>query len=187
MISDRFWHRRFGGGDAIGKTVSINAVPVTIVGIAPASFHGTGQVGTDPDLFVPLALHGRMMPGDDPMMDPNFWWVLMLGRLKPGANAAEARDALDVLLKRTVASAKPELTARDLPRVDLKSGALGQFEDRDAMREPLKTMAIVTAIVLLVACANVASLLLARGRSRVRELSIRVAIGAPRRAWSASC
>ncbi len=121
-----------------------------------------------------------MMPGDDPMMDPNFWWVLMLGRLKPGVNAAEARDALDVLLKRTVASAKPELTARDLPRVDLKPGALGQFEDRDAMREPLKTMAIVTAIVLLVACANVASLLLARGRSRVRELSIRVAIGAPR-------
>ena len=80
VISDRFWHRRFGGGDAVGKTVSINAVPVTIVGIAPASFHGTGQVGTDPDLFVPLALHGRMMPGDDPMMDPNFWWVLMFGR-----------------------------------------------------------------------------------------------------------
>jgi predicted permease len=180
VISDRFWRRRFGGGDALGKTVSINAVPVTIVGIAPASFHGTGQVGTDPDLFVPLALHGRMMPGDDPMMDPNFWWVLMLGRLKPGVNAAEARDALDVLLKRTVASAKPELTARDLPRVDLKPGALGQFEERDAMREPLKTMGIVTAIVLLVACANVASLLLARGRSRVRELSIRVAIGAPR-------
>ena len=68
-----------------------------------ATFHGTGQVGTDPDLFVPLALHGRLMPGDDPMTDPNFWWVLMLGRLKPGVHDAEARDAFDVLLKRTVA------------------------------------------------------------------------------------
>ena len=131
---------------------------------------------------MPLALQARISPSDtDPVADANFWWVLMLGRLKPGIRVEEARDALDVLLKRTVASAKPALSGKDLPRVDLLPGGRGQVEDRDAMRQPLRIMAIVTAIVLLVACANVASLLLARGRSRVRELSIRVAIGAPRR------
>ena len=104
----------------------------------------------------------------------------MLGRVKPGVRVEEARDALDVLLKRTVATAKPTLAAKDLPRVDLLPGGRGQLEERNAMREPLRAMGIVTAIVLLVACANVASLLLARGRARVRELSIRVAIGAPR-------
>ncbi|HTM24933.1 MAG TPA: ABC transporter permease [Vicinamibacterales bacterium] len=182
VISDRLWRRRFGAArDAIGRTLLINNAPFTVVGVAPASFHGTGQVGTDPDVFVPLTHHVRVMPNDDPLDDPNFWWVLIMGRLKPGVGTDETRAALDVLLKRTVAAAKPSLAAKDYPRVDLLPGAQGQAEERAGMRDPLFTMALVTIVVLLVACANVASLLLARGRARVRELSIRVAIGAPRR------
>ncbi len=181
VISDRMWRTRFGGSaDTIGKKILVNNVPFTIAGVLPATFHGTGQVGTDPDVYVPLALKARVVPYDDPPADPNFWWVLMLARLKPGAHVDEARASLDVLLKRTVAAAKPSLGAKDLPRIELLPGGRGQVEAREQLRDPLRVMAFVTAIVLLVACANVAGLLLARGRARGRELSVRVAIGASR-------
>ncbi|HEY3883825.1 MAG TPA: ABC transporter permease, partial [Vicinamibacterales bacterium] len=102
VISDALWHRRFGGGAVLGRTVVINSVPFTIVGTLPAAFHGTDQVGTNPDVYVPLSLKARVMPNDDPPFDPNFWWVLTMARLRPGVSAEQARSALDVLLKRTV-------------------------------------------------------------------------------------
>jgi predicted permease len=182
MISDAFWARRFGRSpDVIGRTIAINGIPFTIAGVTPRGFRGTGQVADASDLFVPLAQRGRLVSGTDERDDdPNFWWVLVMGRTRPGVSIAQVQSSLDVVLKRTVAAAKPQLAGKDLPRLQLLPGARGQHEDRDGMRDPLRTMAVVVSIVLLVACANVANLLLARGRARVRELSVRAAIGASR-------
>lgn len=182
MISHAFWRRRFGGAaDAPGKSMIVNGIPFTIAGVTPAGFTGTGQVSDAPDVFVPLAQRARVMRSEEPADDPTYWWVLIVGRLKKGTHTDAVEQTLDLVLKRTVAAAKPQLAAADLPRLRLLPGARGQEESRSSMREPLRAMSAVVAIVLLVACANVANLLLARGRSRLRELSVRAAIGAPRR------
>ncbi|PYR93086.1 MAG: hypothetical protein DMF84_10815 [Acidobacteria bacterium] len=182
MIGDGFWLRRFNRApDAVGQPLLINGVSFTIAGVTPPQFHGTGEVLEAPDLFVPLALRARLARGEDPSDDPNSWWVLMMGRLHPAVAPDHVRGVLDTVLKQTVAAAKPALASKDLPSVQVLPGSRGQAEDRDRMREPLRVMAIVVAIVMLAACANVANLLLARGRARVREFSVRIAIGAPRR------
>jgi predicted permease len=181
MISDAFWLRRFNRSpDVVGQPLIINGLSFTITGATPPEFHGTGQVLEAPDLYVPLAMRGRLARGEDPSDDPNSWWVLMMGRLHPGVAPDHVQGMLDAVLKQTVAAAKPALASKDLPHIQVLPGSQGQAEGRDQMREPLRVMAIVVTIVMLVACANVANLLLARGRARVRELSVRVAIGAPR-------
>ena len=178
VISYPFWQRRFAGANVVGRQLVLNGVPFTIVGVAPAGFRGTMQVGQEHDVIVPMASYDAIYHSNS--ASPNYWWVLVMARLTPGTRPAEIQAAADLIVKRTTASARPQLTPKDLPRVSVEPGSRGQTENRDSVREPLTTMALVIAILLLVACANVANLMLARGRARTRELTIRVAIGAGR-------
>jgi predicted permease len=180
MLSHGFWQRRFGGAaDAIGRSITINGLAATIVGVAPPGFNGALQVGSAPSVFVPLTSLAQFERTED-HFDPNHWWVLMLARLRPGVTADAARPTLEAIVRRTVAAHQPALDATHLPRLVLDPGARGQLESRNGTREPLLIMTAVVAIVLLVACANIATLLLARARARTREIAVRLSLGAGR-------
>jgi predicted permease len=181
VIGHELWRRRFGGSrEAVGKMIVLNGVSFTIAGVLPEGFNGTMQVAQACDVMVPLSSFKALTRGEDDPIDPEYWWVLMMGRLKPGVTAAQIQPTADLLLKQTVAASRPQFPATSLPRISVEPGERAQTEMRNSMRQPMKVMAMVVAIVLLVACANVANLLLARGRARGREIAVRTAIGAPR-------
>lgn len=180
VISERLWRSRFAAApDIVGRVVSLNAVPVTIVGVTPQTFTSTLQVGEAPAVTVPLALRGTIERVAE-YRSPDSWWVLMMARVSQGTNWEAARTQLEGPFRQSVAAGNPLLTREDLPSLVLNDGSGGQTERRNGMREPLRIMAMIVTAVLLVACAILANLLLARGQARRREIAIRVAVGAGR-------
>jgi predicted permease len=180
VISHAFWQRRFGGAfDAVGRTISVNGLPFAIVGVLPRGFAGTMQISDQYDITLPMAWYGQVTRTEN-VNGPTYWWVLMMARLKAGQTLESVRASADVILKQTVGAAQSEVATEKLPRLEVESGARGQTEIRNHTREPFRIIAGVVVIVLLVACANVANLLLARGRAREREIAVRAAIGAHR-------
>ena len=182
MISDSLWQSQFGRSPSvIGQTVTLNQAAVTIVGVCPRGFTGAKNVQQSPDFFVPLSLQPVIDPkGKESLLSGTLWWVNIVGRLKPEIKESEAQAALDVQLRAAIRATLTIGNGETIPHLSLADGSRGlHYEDR-MFRKPLFVLSGFTAFVVLLACANIANLLLARGAQRQREMSVRLAMGAGR-------
>jgi predicted permease len=188
VISDKFWARRWGHSqNVIGKTILVNATPLTIVGVNPPGFTGAYSAQGSPDIFLPFSMQPVVAPQnfnqDTPrslLVSNNMWWVLVMGRVKPGVPDATAAASLNVLLGAAVRSTMTVKDAGQIPRLFFQDGSRGQNPNAEGLTKPLYVLMGLSGFVLLLACANLANLLLARAGARQREISVRLALGAGR-------
>ena len=175
VISHAYWQRRFGGDpDVLARQGSIDGHPFAIVGVAPAGFSGTMQLGRAPDLWLPLAARDLFRPGEPHFSHPDWYWLQVMGRLAPGASMARAQDEVAVLLDRGDAGTPGER------RHHLVPGRQGLTAARTAQRPPLLVLASVAGLILLMAGVSVGGLFFARVVARGREFATRIALGAGR-------
>lgn len=179
VLSDRLWRSRFGADvNVIGTTAVINGRQFTVVGVAPAGFVGV-ELGEDAWLWVPMAMQSQAMPSMPGLLtEPGAGWLRVVGRLRDGATAAQADGEMRGLSKQVqAAGTRPE--DERLARVTPIQGGLDP-SNRSEMVPVFALISIVPALVLLVACFNVANVLMARNVGRRREFALRRAMGATR-------
>ena len=183
VISHNCWQRRLGGrADAIGQTLQFNGVPYTIIGIAPAGFTGI-RLEVPTEAWVPLMMRRQLLGTTGSIFERKGAWLRLMGRLKPGVTLAAAQTSFDQTARNIWIENTTE-AERKLPfnekRILLEPGAQGLSSLRRSMGETLKLLLGIVALLLVLACANVANLMLARAQARRKEIAVRLALGAGR-------
>ena len=188
VLSHQYWTRRFGADPGVlNQTLLVNNTELAIVGVAQSGFTGI-QVGQTPDVFVPLMMKGQMRPGDNSLEDWNDYWMAILARLKPGESIAKAQLGINAAYRPLLEEQSRKITSFNEQRrkefvnqqVSLAPGSRGRTTLQRDSGTPLTALFVMVALVLLIACTNVANLLLAQGAARQREFAIRAALGASR-------
>ena len=191
VLSHGFWMRQFGGEPGVvGSSILLNTRPFTVIGVAPPAFSGT-EIGQSVDVFAPMTMQPTLMPGmGAALTEPRSQWLRIIGRLKPGVVVGQAEAELTTLLRsynedilRDPAIVKfganyPKNLREQ--RITVVSGSGGLSSLRTQYSQPLFVVMAVMALVLLVACANIANLSLGRAAARRREVAIRLGLGASR-------
>jgi predicted permease len=190
VLSHAYWTTRLGANpNVLNQTLTVNGQRMTIVGVAPRGFNST-TLGEEPEVFVPLTMRALMAPGWKGFDDRRSYWAYLFARLKPGVSVEQAAAAMNGIFRPIINDVEAPLqrgmSDQTMARFRAKTlivepGRRGQSAVHTEARTPLILLFSIAGIVLLIACANIANLLLARGAGRASEMAVRLSLGATRR------
>jgi predicted permease len=179
VLSYRYWQQRFGSDPSIaGKSLTLGGISVTVVGVMRPEFHGT-SLDYSTDLWLPITMQPRVDGGASQLTSTGINWVVVMARLEPTISPDRASTAVNLVFQRHLRSANADSRLLN-QRIQIEVGGRPVSKMRGAISTPLMILMGIVGLVLLLACTNIANLMLARGAARYRETAVRIAVGAAR-------